>query len=48
MRLYSVKDRKGVLGGYERIYALAHIGFYPQNPKVAMFLSRMQLSLDQL
>lgn len=46
--LRYLKDPKGVLGSYERIHALAHIGFYQENPRVAMFLSRMQLPIDEL
>lgn len=46
--LRYLKDPKGTLGSYERIHVLARKGFYQDNIKVASFLSRMQLPIDQL
>jgi len=46
--LRYLKDPKGTLGSFERIHVLARKGFYQDNIKVASFLSRMQLPLDQL
>ncbi|MFB4203182.1 hypothetical protein KBTX_00836 [wastewater metagenome] len=43
-----LKDPKGTLGSYERIHAFANVGFYQRDPEVAMFLSRMQIPLDEL
>ncbi|HKJ95294.1 MAG TPA: glycine betaine ABC transporter substrate-binding protein [Gammaproteobacteria bacterium] len=46
--LRYLDDPKGTLGSYERVHAVAHIGFYQTHPKVALMLSRMQLPLDVL
>ncbi len=46
--LRYLEDPKGTLGKAERIHAFAHVGFYQDNVDVAMFLSRMQLPLDEL
>lgn len=46
--LRYLKDPEGTLGNYERIHAFAHVGFYQDSPEIGMFLSRMQLPLDEL
>lgn len=46
--LRYLEDPKGTLGSYERIHAFAHVGFYQESPEIGMFLSRMQLPLDEL
>jgi glycine betaine/proline transport system substrate-binding protein len=46
--LRYLKDPKGDLGSYERIHAIARKGFYEDNPKAALMISRMYLPLDEL
>ncbi|WP_440995283.1 glycine betaine ABC transporter substrate-binding protein [Arhodomonas sp. SL1] len=46
--LRYLEDPEGTLGSYERIHAFANVGFYQENPEVAMTLSRMQLPLADL
>lgn len=46
--LRYLEDPKGVLGGLERVHALARKGFYQENPKAAGFLSRLQIPIDDL
>ncbi len=46
--LRILDDPEGVLGGYERIMAVARERFYQEQPEAASFLSRMYLPLDSL
>lgn len=46
--LRYLEDPKGVLGGLERIHALARKGFYQDHPEVAEFVIRMNIPLDEL
>ena len=46
--LRYLDDPEGVLGSFERVHAVAHIGFYQDNIDVASFLSRMQIPIDDL
>ncbi|MFU8895360.1 MAG: glycine betaine ABC transporter substrate-binding protein [Gammaproteobacteria bacterium] len=46
--LRYLEDPKGVLGSFERVHAVARMGFYQDNVDVASFLSRMQLPIDDL
>jgi len=47
-KLRYLKDPKGVLGGFERVHALARIGFYQEHIAAASFLSRMQIPIADL
>jgi glycine betaine/proline transport system substrate-binding protein len=46
--LRYLDDPKGVLGSFERVHAVARMGFYQDNVEVASFFSRMQLPIDEL
>lgn len=46
--LRYLDDPKGVLGSYERVHAVARMGFYQEDVEVASFLSRMQIPIDDL
>ena len=46
--LRYLEDPKGVLGGFERVHALARKGFYQENIKAGAFFSRMQIPIDEL
>jgi glycine betaine/proline transport system substrate-binding protein len=46
--LRYLEDPKGVLGSFERVHAVARMGFYQDNVDVASFLSRMQIPIDDL
>ena len=46
--LRYLEDPKGVLGSFERVHAVARMGFYQENIKAASFFSRMQLPIDDL
>ncbi|MBK1702398.1 glycine betaine ABC transporter substrate-binding protein [Thiococcus pfennigii] len=46
--LRYLEDPKGVLGGYERVVALARKGFYGDDIDAAGFISRMQIPIDDL
>ncbi len=46
--LRYLEDPKGVLGSFERVHAVARMGFYQDNVEVASFLSRMQIPIDDL
>lgn len=46
--LRYLEDPRGVLGGYERVHAMAHKGFYQNNPEVALMVSRMFIPIDKL
>jgi glycine betaine/proline transport system substrate-binding protein len=46
--LRYLDDPKGVLGSFERVHAVARMGFYQDYVEVASFLSRMQLPIDDL
>jgi len=46
--LRYLEDPKGVLGRFERVHALARLGFYQDQVKAAGFFSRMQLPIDDL
>ena len=46
--LRYLEDPKGVLGSFERVHAVARMGFYQDNVEAAGFLSRMQLPIDDL
>jgi glycine betaine/proline transport system substrate-binding protein len=46
--LRYLEDPKGVLGSFERVHAVARMGFYQDNVEVASFLSRMQIPIDEL
>jgi len=46
--LRMLEDPEGVLGGVERIMAVAREGFYQDTPEAAAFLSRMYLPLETL
>jgi glycine betaine/proline transport system substrate-binding protein len=46
--LRYLDDPKGVLGSFERVHAVARMGFYQDNVEVASFFSRMQLPIDDL
>lgn len=46
--LRYLEDPKGVLGGLERVHALARKGLYQDHPQVAEFLTRMYLPLEDL
>jgi len=46
--LRILEDPEGVLGGYERIMAVAREGFYQDNPEAASFLARMYVPLEEL
>ncbi len=46
--LRYLEDPKGVLGSFERIHAVARLGFYQDRVKAAGFFSRMQLPIGDL
>lgn len=46
--LRYLEDSKGVLGSFERVNAVARMGFYQDNVEAAAFFSRMQLTIDDL
>ena len=46
--LRYLDDPKGVLGSFERVHAVARMGFYQDNVEAAGFFSRMQLPIDDL
>jgi glycine betaine/proline transport system substrate-binding protein len=46
--LRYLEDPKGVLGSFERVHAVARLGFYQDNVEAAAFFSRMQLPIDDL
>jgi glycine betaine/proline transport system substrate-binding protein len=46
--LRYLEDPKGVLGSFERVHAVARMGFYQGNIEAAGFLSRMQIPIDDL
>lgn len=46
--LRYLEDPQGVLGSFERVHAVARMGFYQDNVEVASFLSRMQIPIDDL
>ncbi|NHA13640.1 glycine betaine ABC transporter substrate-binding protein [Thioalkalivibrio sp. XN279] len=46
--LRYLEDPKGVLGSFERVHAVARMGFYQDNVEVASFLSRMQIPIADL
>jgi glycine betaine/proline transport system substrate-binding protein len=46
--LRYLEDPKGVLGSYERVHAVARMGFYQDDVEVASFLSRMQIPIADL
>jgi glycine betaine/proline transport system substrate-binding protein len=46
--LRYIDDPKGVLGSFERVHAVARMGFYQDDVKAAGFFSRMQLPIDDL
>lgn len=46
--LRYLEDPKGVLGSFERVHAVARMGFYQDHVEVASFLSRMQIPIDDL
>lgn len=46
--LRYLEDPEGVLGSFERVHAVARMGFYQENVEVASFLSRMQIPIDDL
>jgi len=46
--LRYLEDPKGVLGSFERVHAVARIGFYQEQVEAAAFFSRMQLPIDDL
>lgn len=46
--LRYLEDPKGVLGSFERVHAVARMGFYQDDVEVASFLSRMQIPINDL
>jgi glycine betaine/proline transport system substrate-binding protein len=46
--LRYLKDPKGGLGSFERVHALARMGFFQDHVNAAGFFSRMQISIDDL
>jgi glycine betaine/proline transport system substrate-binding protein len=46
--LRYLEDPKGVLGSFERVHAVARMGFYQDEVEVASFLSRMQIPIEDL
>lgn len=46
--LRYLEDPEGVLGGPERVVALARQGFYQENVDAAAFFARMYIPLDEL
>jgi glycine betaine/proline transport system substrate-binding protein len=46
--LRYLEDPKGVLGRFERVHAVARLGFYQDQVEAAGFFSRMQLPIDDL
>ncbi|GAA4254478.1 glycine betaine ABC transporter substrate-binding protein [Azospirillum formosense] len=47
-KLRYLEDPKGSLGGLERVHVMARKSFYQDHPKVAEFLTRMYLPLEDL
>jgi glycine betaine/proline transport system substrate-binding protein len=46
--LRYLDDPKGVLGSFERVHALARMGFYQDQVEAAGFFSRMQIPIEDL
>jgi glycine betaine/proline transport system substrate-binding protein len=46
--LRYLEDPKGVLGSFERVHAVARMGFYQDNVEAASFISRMQIPIEDL
>jgi glycine betaine/proline transport system substrate-binding protein len=46
--LRNLDDPKGVLGRFERVHAVARLGFYQDQVQAAGFFSRMQIPIDDL
>lgn len=46
--LRYLEDPEGVLGGPERVVAMARDGFYQANVEAASFFARMYIPLDEL
>ena len=46
--LRYLDDPKGALGSFERVHAVARLGFYQDNVEAASFFSRMQIPIDDL
>ncbi|HSH30432.1 MAG TPA: glycine betaine ABC transporter substrate-binding protein [Thiohalobacter sp.] len=46
--LRYLDDPKGALGSFERVHAVARMGFYQDDIEAAGFFSRMQLPIDDL
>jgi len=46
--LRYLDDPKSVLGSFERVHAVARLGFYQDQVEAASFFSRMQLPIDNL
>ncbi|WP_245593490.1 glycine betaine ABC transporter substrate-binding protein [Azospirillum halopraeferens] len=46
--LRYLEDPEGVLGGLERVHVMARRNFYQDHPRVAEFLARMHLPLEDL
>jgi glycine betaine/proline transport system substrate-binding protein len=46
--LRYLEDPEGVLGSFERVHAVARMGFYQDDVEVASFLSRMQIPIADL
>lgn len=46
--LRYLDDPKGVLGSFERVHAVARMGFYQDNVEAASFFSRVQIPIDDL
>jgi glycine betaine/proline transport system substrate-binding protein len=46
--LRYLDDPKGVLGRFERVHAVARLGFYQDQLEAASFFSRMRLPIDEL
>jgi len=46
--LRYLDDPKGALGSFERVHAVARLGFYQDDVDAAGFLSRMQIPIEEL
>jgi glycine betaine/proline transport system substrate-binding protein len=46
--LRYLDDPKGVLGSFERVHAVARMGFYQDQVEAAGFFSRMQIPIEDL
>ncbi len=46
--LRYLEDPKGVLGSFERVHAVARMGFYQDHVVAAGFFSRMQIPIEEL